>query len=131
MSQDFNNNEPNGKGKIDAMLAYLTMKYDARLKFYDGIKSDAPLKEGGYTDTDSNPPAYAVFRTTFAAARLRLLRGAMDYLRGETPQYVSHSELITLLRNEKNELAHFGIRFRASMEMYDAIIDYLVKFKKQ
>lgn len=120
----------NGKAKVDAMLLYLSMKYDTRLKFYEGIKDTTPMRPNEPADAVKNPPAYVVFRSTFAAARLRLLKGAMDYLKGETPQYINHAELVQLLRNEKNELAHFGIRFRASVEMYDAIIDYLIQIKK-
>lgn len=119
-----------GKAKVDAMLMYLSMKYDTRLKFYEGIKDTAPMRPNEPADSVKNPPAFQLFRSTFAAARLRLLKGAMDYIKGDTPQYISHAEVIELLKSERSEFVAFTPRFSATIAMYDAIIDYLIQTKK-
>ncbi len=115
---------------VKTLLSWLTMKYEARLASYDGIKSDAQWKDGGYTDTSWNPPAHQIFRNTKAAQRLRVLKGAMDLLQNQTPQYISQAEVLEVLREEKNTIFQYGVRFRASYETYQAIVDYLVNFKK-
>lgn len=115
---------------VKTLLSWLTMKYEARLASYDGIKSDAPIHEGNYTDTGWNPPAHQIFRNTKAAQRLRVLKGAMDLLQNQTPQYISHEEVLEVLRDEKNTIFQYGVRFRASYETYEAVVDYLVKIKK-
>ena len=123
-------NTTEGREKVDAMLHYLTLKYDARLAKYEGIKSDAPMQENGYSDTKWNPTQRCVFSLSYAATRLRALRGAIDYLNETPPQYISHSELLELLQSERAQLIEFGVRFRASAEMMEEIIDYVIKYKK-
>ena len=121
--------KPQGNS-VESLLTWLMLKYEARLNAYDGIKSDAKWKEGGYTDTSWNPPAHQIFRNTKAAQRLRVLKGAMDLLQNQTPQYISKAEVLEVLREEKNTIFQYGVRFRASYETYQAVVDYLINYKK-
>lgn len=130
MSQNTESAQKPTVNNVPSLLAWLTLKYEARLNAYDGIKSDAQWKDGGYTDTAWNPPAHQIFRNTQAAQRLRVLKGAMDILKNETPQYISHAEVLEVLREEKNTIFQYGVRFRASYETYQAVVDYLVHLKK-
>jgi hypothetical protein len=131
MSQNTQTEDKPQGNKVEPLLQWLMLKYEARLATYDGIKCADLWKESSYADTSWNPPAYEVFRKTKAAQRLRVLKGAMDLLQNQTPQYISYAEVLEVLRDEKNTIFQYGVRFRASYETYSAIVDYLVTIKNQ
>ena len=110
------------------LTEFLEMKYAERLKIYAGIKSEEKWNDENYPDTEWNPPRYVIFRKTFAAERLRILRGAIIFLNGETPTFIQKDEVIKELWKEHEILVRMGERFKESTLFYSQTIKKINDF---
>jgi hypothetical protein len=111
----------------EALIEWLELKYEARLKLYEGIKSDEPLSKMGYPDSDKNPPAHSVFRLTYAAFRLRTLKAAISLLKGEKEFVFLHKSISEELILEKSKLMDIKGGSSPSILFYENIICELDK----
>lgn len=95
----------------EELIDWLELKLEKRLNIFPNILNDAALQH------------------TYAAKHIRVLAGTLEILRGS--KYLPHikKELIEDLRREKNYLFEMMGKRTYSFEMYEKIIDYLLKLK--